>query len=128
MKKIIFSLGAYGYTKNETSEPKSWIVKNFLSSDVRDGAQDWIELLRDDEARYASSNVTFLQKVDSKVYLTDLFDEHDSNIEEPEEFAIPKERLIYLLEKWGEFFKKRVPKIILTFDDDYNFIDIYAEE
>ena len=128
MKKIIFSLGAHGYTKNETSNPKSWIVKDFLTDDVADKV-DWsIEWLNDDTSTFGQGNSTFLHKVNSIVYMTSLLDEHDPDIEEPDEFAIPKEKLSYLLEKWDEFYKKQAPKIVLTFDDDYNFIDIYSEE
>lgn len=111
MKKIIFINSLYGYEEFGANEPKSWIIENFLSSDVRDNASFWISWIKNIKSESISGNITFIYKDEGKVYMMDLF-EDDENAPE---FIIDQKRLIYFLEKWDEFYKKRARKIIFTF-------------
>ena len=124
MQEIIFANSLYGYERFGPNEPKAWIIENFLSSEMTGGSKFWISWIKNTKSESISGNITFIYKDEDKIYMMDLFEDNDN----APEFIIDQERLIYLLEKWDEFYKRRVPKIVLTFDDDYNFIDIYLEK
>ncbi len=124
MKKFKFIRCEKRYTTEKINvDAIEAIIAGFFD-DVRDNVPFWASWIKNTKSESISGNITFIYKDEGKIYMMDLF-EDDENAPE---FIIDQERLIYLLEKWDEFYKKRAPKIILTFDDDYNFLGIYAEE
>ncbi len=127
MKKLIFHRPDLGYCREKIIRGELSVLSMFLTDDVGSNASCWIKWANDETSRTSGGNITALSKGDEGIIWLNSLLESPEGIEE-DYFEISKESFIYLLEKWEKLYKKRVPKIVLTFDDDYNFLDIYAEE
>ena len=113
---------SYGdYSSKNASNLRMTILGDFLSSDVGCGLssrmkptwQDWV--LDDSLGTEVGSNLTFLEKDNEDILLSDLF----SDEEPPTQLKMTRDQLVKLLNDWQEIVCKLKPKeVILKYEND----------
>jgi len=115
-KLELSSYGTYSYKGGSNLEME--ILCAFLSSDVGcsiTSYQDWA--LDDSQEMGVSGNITFLEKDDDYIYLSDLYSEEEN----PTELKISRQQFVQLLNDWQEKACKHKPKTAIIKHENNQF-------
>lgn len=116
---IIFDLRNNNYYGRGTKNYALGILTAFLDADVRCfGAEDHIEMAKIGGNFWGHANITFVKMRGGIVSIGNLLD-HDWETEDScVTFDLPRDKFIYLLEKWDELTKMKVKEITITVDGE----------
>ena len=85
------------------------ILFNFLQSDIGGYNSAFIKWILDEESLEIGSNLTYLEKQNDNIVLTDLMDDN------PERMCVlSKSNFLKLLDKWKKIYEKKPQQLIMS--------------
>jgi hypothetical protein len=115
MESIKFKKSQTYYSLREADTTIGYILGCFLIADVQGNPLKWIQWTNDQSKPYTSSNSSFIDKEDNKIFIYDVLCKDDDG---GPYFETTKEQFIKLLEEWDVMLKLMPNEIYINIDDN----------
>lgn len=118
MRSIKIKETEYSYQAGYSNDPGMNVLAEWLTDDVSSSVQRWERWIKDDseDMQSTSSNATWLDKDGDNIILGSIMDLNQygsSSIPEQNMISIPKENVLVLIERWGEFCNHGFEEVII---------------